>query len=154
MGTYGGDANCLYTIGGSAGAGLALQVANKIINDLELQASLKGVAASNPITTHFDNVPEQYRSRYTSYQENEKGTPILDKGSMKIFYEYAKVDPHDSDVFAILAEENHKHFPPTYFVSCQHDPLRDDATIMELALCKAGVPTRHDYYEGMPLFFW
>lgn len=129
-------------------------MANKIIEDPKLRASLKGVAASNPLTTHFDNVPEQYRSRYTSYQENEKGTPILDKGSMMTFYEHDLVNHIDPDVFTILAEENHKHFPPTLFVSCQYDPLRDDATIMELALRKAGVPTRHDYYQGMPHFFW
>ena len=129
-------------------------MANKIVRDPRLRSSLKGVAASNPITTHFDNVPEQYKELYNSYKENSHGTPILDKQSMAIFYEHAKVDPHDPDVFTILAEQNHKRFPPVYLVSCQYDPLRDDATIMELALRKAGVPTRHDVYEGLPHFFW
>ncbi|KAJ9602994.1 hypothetical protein H2200_012289 [Cladophialophora chaetospira] len=152
--SYGGDRSLFYTIGGSAGAGLALQMANKIVCHPELRSSLKGVAASNPITTHFDNVPEQYKEMYNSYKENAHGTPIIDKKSMEIFYKYAKVDPHDSDVFTILAEGNHKNFPPVYFVSCQYDPLRDDATIMELALQRAGIPTRHDYYKGMPHFFW
>lgn len=129
-------------------------MANKIIQDPDMRFSLKGVAASNPLTTHFDNVPQKYRGVYNSYDENTHGTPIIDKGSMRIFYEHAKVDPRDSDVFTILAEENHQHFPPVYFVSCQYDPLRDDARVMELALEAVGVPTRHDYYEGMPHFFW
>ena len=154
MDEFGGDRRLFYTIGGSAGAGLALQMANKIINRPELRDSLKGVAASNPITTHFDNVPERYRDIYNSYDENARGTPIIDKGSMEIFYEHAKVDPDDRDVFTILAEDNHKYFPPVYLVSCEYDPLRDDARAMELALKAAGVATRHDYYEGMPHFFW
>ena len=34
------------------------------------------------------------------------------------------------------------------------DPLRDDAFVMEHALKGAHVPTKHDYYKGLPHYFW
>lgn len=41
-----------------------------------------------------------------------------------------------------------------YFASCEFDPLRDDAVVLEKALKEAGVETKHDYWEGMPHYFW
>jgi versiconal hemiacetal acetate esterase len=91
---------------------------------------------------------------YKAYQDNEKGQAILEKESMRNFFDLAGVDPQDSDVFTALATDNHKNFPPTYFASCEYDPLRDDAYVMEAALKKAGVPTKHDHYKGFPHYFW
>jgi hypothetical protein len=86
--TFHGDPNRMYTAGGSAGGALALQIANKIVKDPELKSSLKGVAALVPCTAHWDSIPDKYKSKYTAYEDNKKGTPIIDKGSMEIFYEY------------------------------------------------------------------
>ncbi|KAK4543517.1 Telomerase-binding protein [Oleoguttula mirabilis] len=152
--SFHGDAKRFYTIGGSAGGGLALAIANQIIQDPELKAGLKGIAAMVPATVHFDNVPEQYRAAYKSYAENATDVPILDKESMEIFYKYLGADPKDPSLFTLLAADSHKCFPPTYFTSCGFDPLRDDAVSMESALKAAGVPTKHDHYEGFPHYFW
>lgn len=76
----------MFTMGGSAGGALALQIANQIVKDSKYKSSLKGVAAQVPCTTHWDNVPEKYKSKYNSYTENAKGTPIIDKESMETFY--------------------------------------------------------------------
>ncbi|SMQ56207.1 unnamed protein product [Zymoseptoria tritici ST99CH_3D7] len=152
--TIHGDPNKMYTAGGSAGGGLALQIANNITQDPELKSTIKGVAALVPTTAHWDSIPDKYKSKYNSYTENAKGTPIIDKGSMEIFYEHVKVDPNDPAVFTLLATDNHKNFPPVYFTSCEFDPLRDDAYVMEEALKEAGVPTKHDHYPGMPHYFW
>ncbi len=146
--------NKFYSIGGSAGGGLALQLANRIVRDPSKRDGIKGVAAIVPVTLHFDYVPEEYKSMFTAIQENEKDVPIIDKESMRSFYTFAGVDPRDSDTFTALATDNHKNFPPVYFVSCEKDPLRDDAYVMEAALKKAGVPTKHDTYKGLPHYFW
>ena len=144
----------MYTIGGSAGGGLAFQVANQVIRDPSLKSSLKGIVALVPLTTHWENVPSKYASKYKSYTENADGAPVIDKESMDIFYKAARADPKDPSCFTILATDKHAEYPPTYFASCEFDPLRDDATIMEEALKEAGVPTKHDFYPGFPHYFW
>jgi len=152
--SIGGDPNKMYTIGGSAGGGLALQICNAVLKDASLKSSIKGVAALVPTTTHPDNVPDKYKSIYKSYTENAKDVPIIDKGSMDVFYEHLKVDPNDASCYTILATDNHKNFPPVYITSCEYDPLRDDAYVLEAALKEAGVETKHDHYKGLPHFFW
>ena len=152
--TFKGDPNKVYTIGGSAGGGLALQIALQVIKDSKLKPGLKGIAAMVPCTTHWDAVPEKYKSKYTAYTDNGKDAPIIDKESMDIFYKNVGADPKDPEVFTILATDYHKDFPPVYFTSCEFDPLRDDAYVMEAALKDAGVKTKHDHYEGMPHYFW
>lgn len=152
--SFGGDPNKFYTIGGSAGGALALEVANQLVKDPSKRDAIKGIAAVVPCTLHWDYVPAEYQSIFKAYEDNKEGVPLIDKNSMKIFYEHAGVDPKDSDIFTALATDNHKNFPPTYFVSCEKDPLRDDAYVMEAALKKAGVPTKHDHYKGLPHYFW
>ena len=46
-------------------------------------------------------------------------------------------DPHDSSIFTALSP-HHAQFPPTYICTCGADPLRDDGTVMNIALSKAG----------------
>lgn len=81
----------MYTLGGSAGGALALQAANKIVQDPELKTSLKGIAAQVPCTAHWETVPEKYKSKYKSYEENKSGVPIIDKESMETFYKYVYI---------------------------------------------------------------
>ncbi|EME86810.1 uncharacterized protein MYCFIDRAFT_49459 [Pseudocercospora fijiensis CIRAD86] len=154
--SFGGDPNKFYTAGGSAGGALAFQIANQVVQDPELKDSIKGIVAMVPATTHWDSIPEKYKSKHKSYEENKEGTPIIDKKSMEIFFEHLgpKADPNDPNVFTILATDNHAKYPPTYLTSCEFDPLRDDAYIMEEALKEAGVPVKHDHYKGMPHYFW
>jgi versiconal hemiacetal acetate esterase len=107
-----------------------------------------------PLTLHWDNVPSKYTSIYTSYTENEKDVPVNDKECLDIMYCHVGFDPKDPDVFTALAEDHHKDLPPAYFVNCEYDPMRDDTTVMVKALREAGVPVKHDYYEGLPHIFW
>ena len=152
--SFGGDPKKFYTVGGSAGGGLALQVANRLTKDPSKRDGIRGVAAIVPLTLHWDHVPEQYKSAYNSYKENEKDAPIIDKESMDTFYKHAGVDPKDPDTFVALDTENHKNFPPVYFAACERDPLRDDSIVFEAALKKAGVPTKLDFYKDLPHYFW
>ena len=147
--SFGGDSEKFFSIGGSAGGGLALQVANKLVQN-NSKGAIKGVCAIVPISLHYDNVPEEHKSKYTAYVENGDGAAVIDKKSMAQFFEYAGVDPKDSDTFTALATENHKNFPPVYFTVCERDPLRDDGLVMEQLLKKAGVKTKLDFYKDMP----
>jgi versiconal hemiacetal acetate esterase len=60
---------------------------------------------------------------YRSYDDNV-GALIIDKGSTKVFYGAAGLDPKDPNTFVALNKQNHKNFPPTYIVTCEEDPLR------------------------------
>jgi versiconal hemiacetal acetate esterase len=151
--SFHGDASKFYTIGGSAGGALAFQIANVVVTDPELKSSLKGIAAMVPATVHPDNVPEKHKSIYKSYTENGKDAPVIDGESMAIFYREAGVDPKDPGTFVALSD-NVKLFPPTYLTSCEFDPLRDDTKVIESELKEAGVPTKHDFYAGLPHYFW
>jgi versiconal hemiacetal acetate esterase len=91
--SFGGDLNKFYSIGGSAGGALALQLANRIVKDPSKRDGIKGVAAIVPCTLHYDYVPEEYKSMFKAFQENEKDVPIIDKESMRSFYDFAGVDP-------------------------------------------------------------
>lgn len=85
--SFNGDASKMWTIGGSAGGALALQIALQVIKDPKLKPSLKGIAAMVPATAHWDTIPEKYKSKYTAYKDNEKDAPVIDRESMRIFYE-------------------------------------------------------------------
>ena len=152
--SIGGDPAKFFSIGGSAGATLALAVANYLVADPAKRSLIKGCAAIVPATMHWSHVPEEYRSMYKSYDENV-GVPIIDKEVMDFFFTEAGLDdPKDPNVFVALNTENHKNFPPTYVVTCEADPLRDDGKVLELCLKKAGVPVKSDYYPGLPHYFW
>ena len=129
-------------------------MANEALKYSQLKDSIKGIASIVPVTVHYDNVPEEYQTLYKSYSDNATNVPVLDKEGMTGFFKEVEVSPGDPSCFILLAADDHKNFPPTYFVSCEMDPLRDDAYAMEAALKKAGVPTRHDHYEGLPHYFW
>lgn len=152
--SIGGDSNRMYTIGGSAGGGLALEICNAVLKDSALKSSIKGVVAMVPITVHPDNVPEKYKSLYKAYDENKSGVPIIDRNSMEIFFEHLGGSNDDPSLYVLLDKDNHKNYPPVYFTSCEFDPLRDDTTVFEAALKEAGIPTKHDHYKGLPHYFW
>lgn len=81
---------------------------------------------------------------YKSYKKNQQGAPMLDQGSMRIFYAHSGLKYDKPDDFVALNDETHKNFPPTYLVACEFDVLRDDAYSMEVALKKIGLPIKLD----------
>lgn len=91
---------------------------------------------------------------HTSATDNATNVPIIDKESNETLCRAAALDPKDSSYLTLLAEENHRLFPPTYFAACEYDPLRDDAFTMQKALEDKGVETKLDYWTGLPHYFW
>lgn len=76
----------VFTIGGSAGGGLALGVALKLI-DAELGDTVKGIVSLVPVTVHPDACPEELKSEYTSYDENSEKTLNTNSGMRAFFGE-------------------------------------------------------------------
>ena len=140
-------------MGGSAGATIALGLANRAIHDEQFKSALKGVVAIVPATVNRQNVPHEYKALYDDYSKEAATAPFIDIESVDFFYAEAGLDPKDSTYFALLAKENHHLFPPTYIISCEYDPLRADAHLFKKALQDAGVKLKHDEFEGLPHYF-
>jgi versiconal hemiacetal acetate esterase len=73
-----------FTFGTSAGGNLALSTALKIIDE-GLGETLKGVVAVVPVTIAPEAVPNELKSRYTSYEEHAEHT-INTGEAMKVFF--------------------------------------------------------------------
>ncbi|KAL3418248.1 lipase 2 [Phlyctema vagabunda] len=151
-GLLGADPNKVFSVGGSAGGGLALSVADKLIREGRRDL-IKGVVALNPITTHFDNPPEKYKDIYTSCVENATGVPIIDLHCMNVSYESSAAQPTDATVFVSISP-NLTSYPPIYIATCEKDILRDDGIVLEHMLQDAGVKTKRDHYIGFPHYFF
>lgn len=74
----------IFTIGGSAGGGLALGVALKLIDE-GLGGTVKGVVSLVPVTVHPDACPEELKAEFTSYDENADYTLNTNSG-MRAFF--------------------------------------------------------------------
>lgn len=154
--TFHGDRSKILTIGSSAGAGLALSVARAALlghNDLPKDV-IKGVVALAPITLHPDHVPTKFQGEYSSYRQNRDNVPVIDKSSMDEFYATVAVQPTDASYFVGLDEDNQKSFPPTYVVTCEFDPLRDDGAVFVASVRSGGREVKHNHYSGLPHCFW
>ena len=92
-----------------------------------------------------------YRS--TPYIDNGNDVPLINRKSMDIFFVVVEICPENVNCFPLLAAGNYMEFTPTYCMSCEMDPLRDDAFVMETALRQAVVPTRR-LLRGFAPFFW
>ncbi|RAL61682.1 hypothetical protein DID88_002750 [Monilinia fructigena] len=148
----GADNAHVFTIGTSAGAGLALTVANDLIaagkRDL-----VQGIVALVPITAHPLSVPAAYKEHYKSYDENASGVPIIDRATMDTFLAAVDTDFNDPRTFVTLSPHLDK-FPPTYISTCGKDVLRDDGKVLELMLEEKGVKTKRNLYDELPHWFW
>ncbi|KAL4908674.1 hypothetical protein BDW74DRAFT_175356 [Aspergillus multicolor] len=138
-------------VGASAGANLAFGAALKLI-DQGFSESVSGVVALVPVTVHPDAVPEDLKTRYTSYEENADAT-VNTASAMKTFYT-AYGAPHDDIYTSCLLHPKLNHLKKVYIAECGADTLRDDAVLMREALEKAGVPVSYDAYPGFPHYSW
>jgi acetyl esterase/lipase len=84
----GGVDGKVFTAGASAGAGLALGVALKAIDE-GLGDSVVGVVALVPATVHPQAVPEDLKSKYTAYAEHDQHT-VNTANAMETFWGMSK----------------------------------------------------------------
>jgi versiconal hemiacetal acetate esterase len=143
-------------MGTSAGGGLSLAVARKVVLGLTPlpKDAIKAVIAIVPVAFHHQSVPEKFRAEYLSYEQNAENVPMIDKKSMDQFFALNNLSPQDKDYFAGNDPEAFKLFPPTYVCTCEFDPLRDDGKVLTKALGEAAVAVKSDHYDGLPHCFW
>lgn len=143
-------------MGSSAGGGLSLSAARKVVlgQSSVPKNAIKGIVAIVPVAFHPATVPEAYKADYVSYKENAENVPMIDKTSMDQFFDITGVTPENKDYFVGIDAEAHKLLPPTYVATCEFDPLRDDGKVLVKILEKAGIPVKHDHYDGLPHCFW
>lgn len=49
--------------------------------------------------------------------------------------------------------DNLSKWPPTYIVAAEKDCFRDDGRLLDELLRQSGVPSKLEYYEGLPHYF-
>ncbi|KAL6407716.1 uncharacterized protein AUP68_08738 [Ilyonectria robusta] len=154
--TLGGDCMRMYTIGTSAGAGLALAVTRQIFLGLSdaPRDAIKGIVSFCPPTLHPDFIPQIYQETHSSYSEHDENVPIINGSTMRRFHKLSGLDSTNEDYFIALSRQDHARFPPTYIATCELDPLRDDGKVLATSLRDSGVRVKTDHYEGMPHCFW
>ncbi|KAI1735428.1 Alpha/beta hydrolase fold-3 [Xylaria scruposa] len=133
----GGDKSKCFLIGASVGGGLALGAAHRLIES-GMWSSFVGIVALAPITQHPENVPEEFKGDFIAYSENADG-PLIDRAAMYNFNAQNGCDQTMDDpcVFPAL-HAGKSELPPVYISTCGADPLRDDGTVVYLALQKLG----------------
>lgn len=147
-----GEQGLVFAIGESAGACLALQVANNLI--ARGRGSLvRGIAALCPLTSHPASVPQKYKEVYKAYEENATNVPLINKEVMYTFMAAAKLDMDNPNHFVILSK-NVGAFPPTFIATAEKDPLRDDGLLLEMVLQENGVRVKRQHYNGFGHVFW
>lgn len=148
----GGNQDTVFAIGESAGACLAMQVTRAFIEKGQ-KSLVRGVVALCPLAAHPASVPKKYREIYTAYDENGEGVPMVDRKVMETFFESAKMDPMDPSHF-ITVSDDIGGFPPTFIVTAEKDPLRDDGVVMHEMLRDNGVMVERQHYLGVGHVFW
>ena len=62
-----------------------------------------------------------------------------------------QTDPTNARHFPALGDLS--AFPPSYIVTAEKDPVRDDGTVLHAILQACGVRTKLAYYPGLPHYF-
>ncbi|QDS70286.1 hypothetical protein FKW77_007926 [Venturia effusa] len=148
--SLGGTIGQAFICGVSAGANLAFGTALRLIDE-GLGSAIAGIVAQLPVSIHPDLVPDELKSKYTSYDEHAEHT-VNSKSAMLAFWD-AYGSPKDHYANCLLHPRLNE-LPKVYISCTAHDTLRDDARLMKEALGKNGVKVRYEEYPGYPHYFW
>ena len=119
--------------------------------------ALTGCLYMIPAHVYDKFLPEQYRKDYNSWDQNEFA-PILSRKACLLFldnYIPNEQDRKDPLFSPLLWKTGHSGLPPSVFMICGQDPLRDEALIFERMLREQeGTKTKLYLYPGLPHGFW
>jgi len=152
--SFDGNPSKAFLIGGvSAGGGISAAISHMYRDD-GLSPPLTGIYLSIPSILDPQVVPDKYKTRYLSREQN-RNAPILGQEAIDLFRRLYKQDSASPLMSPLLWPSGHRGLPPTYFQIAGMDPLRDEALIYESVLRdECGVKTRLDVYPGLPHGFW
>ncbi|KAK5071674.1 hypothetical protein LTR64_004547 [Lithohypha guttulata] len=139
--------------GGSAGAFLSAQVAYHYMSQGDYE-SISGLillfAVAFPYTYGENG---KYKDKFTAWAENGNAqVPIISRPLAEYIWSHYHADFNSPRHFPGLARDLSK-FPPSYIVAAEKDCFRDDGILLNQLLQESGVPTKLDYYEGLPHYF-
>jgi acetyl esterase/lipase len=128
--------------GDSAGGHLACSVCLEA--DQPLRTQLSGAIALYPVTDH-------YNAMTPSYTERGKGS-VLTANMMRWFWDTYLADI-DGDATAAqrampAKASTHQQSPPTFLVTAEFDPLRDEGIAYGDILRRAGVAVTYHHFES------
>jgi acetyl esterase/lipase len=160
----------LIIAGQSSGADIALVLAHLYAEEHVSSPPLTGLFLACPMVMTSDTVPEKYKDRFISMEQNAEGSLITAESIKFIMCEcYILVPGHeatDHSVSAVYKADmtsplalpilfpDHSKLPRTYLQVCGMDPMRDGGLILEQVLKDSGVETKTDIYAGLPHAFW
>ncbi|KAL1835830.1 hypothetical protein VTK73DRAFT_5303 [Phialemonium thermophilum] len=137
--------------GESTGADIALVIAH-LYADEARRPALTGLYVACPHAMEPDTVPDQYRDRFVSREQNADAF-ILKADSIEFIKSMYKPDTKSS-LFHAVNFPDHSKMPKTYFQACGADPTRDGVLILDQLWRDCGVETKIDVYPGLPHHFW
>lgn len=79
--------------------------------------------------------------------------PLVNKTVMETFIAAANLNPNNPSHFVTLSK-NLREFPPTFIITAEKDPLRDDGVLLETILLEEGVKVKRQHYDGFGHVFW
>lgn len=138
-----------------------------LARDEKLEPPITACWLAYPGTLDVRNIPEKYKSEYTSLDQAAEGPGLNNKGVEFLYSKISTVssliltatdplneeavqpDPH-SELWAPLTWSSHAGLPRTYLQVCGRDPFRDDGLLYERELRQEGVETKVDIYAGCP----
>lgn len=152
--SFGADLSKGFVVGGTSAGGNISAVLAHLARDEGLSPKLTGQYLAIPAVGSGDVIPEKYRSRWLSYEQN-KNAPVLPMDAINMFMEGYQPDPKDYVRYKVMAHpKGHHGLPPAYLQIDGLDPLRDEALIYADILAESGVKIKADVYPGLPHGHW
>ena len=116
----------------------------------ELASRLTGVMANVPFLLVPQIVPQEWRSRWTAWQDNER-VKGFNTNTLRAVIQGIQCSNYSSRWFSPIPDlcqgddQLHGH-PRVYMTYCHFDPLRDDALVYSELLRRRGVKVKTDLF--------
>lgn len=149
---YNADATKTILCGGSAGAWMSAMITYHYTQEKNNTSVIAGCILLFAVAAHagYDG---EYKDKYTAWDEHGNNkVPIITNELAETMWR-AQGFHFKSPRHFLLFAESLKGFPPCYLVSAEKDCVRDDGICLEMLLKKNCVPTKLDFYPGLPHYF-
>lgn len=149
----GADPSSTILCGGSAGAFLCAQVAYHYM-ERGGASPVTGLVLLFAVAFPYDYGENgKYKEKYTAWTENGFAqVPVINRKLAEMIWSRYEADFNSPKHFPGLAD-NLSKWPPTYIVAAEKDCFRDDGRLLDELLRQSGVPSKLEYYEGLPHYF-
>lgn len=148
-----------FIVGGVSSGGSMSVVLAHMARDKNLSPPITGLYLASAGVRAPNNdpaaLPKEYQDKFLSRTQQECiDSPVL-PAPMAAFMDNLYAADRSSPLYGPLTwPSGHAKLPRTYLQVCGIDTSRDENLIFEDMLKKEGVPTRLEFYPGLPHTFW